>query len=406
MGTNGGFAVLDIETTGFGFNTGDRIIEIGLVLLDENLSQIDTWSTLINPGRDAGPTGIHGIQQAWLIDAPSFQDLYHDFGEMLEGRTLVAHNASFDLGFLASELKTIGAWTNLRDISSLCTLRLSKQSLNQVSRHRLSTLAFELGLENQPNHSALGDAITTSQLLRYLHINHDAVVRNLTTNSGYASDFEKFKGGASSKHRPKPFKREVVFEELFRLLPPSESEEALPIEYINLLEDVVQSPGNDDKKLIELFQLAEQFGVTYEEAKQAHLDLFYQLVEAAWSDKRLTTGERADLESKAAALGISTNQVRTAIESQAPEGSLPIGLKSGDSVVLTGDMTPPKSVLTSLFLSFGIQVKTSVSRQTSLVIAADENSMSGKARKARELGIPIYSASDAFKAFKSVSGQE
>ena len=56
-----GFSVVDVETTGFSPQRGDRIVEIGLVRLNSELQIEKTFETLINPRRDVGSTSIHGI---------------------------------------------------------------------------------------------------------------------------------------------------------------------------------------------------------------------------------------------------------------------------------------------------------------------------------------------------------
>jgi hypothetical protein len=66
-----GFAVVDVETTGLYLST-DRVIEVGIVHLDANAEIIGQFCTLINPGRDVGPTSLHGIAAADVYDAPTF----------------------------------------------------------------------------------------------------------------------------------------------------------------------------------------------------------------------------------------------------------------------------------------------------------------------------------------------
>ena len=53
------YAVIDVETTGL--HNQDRIVEIAIVTLDQDLTVVDEFDTLVDPGRDVGPTGIHGI---------------------------------------------------------------------------------------------------------------------------------------------------------------------------------------------------------------------------------------------------------------------------------------------------------------------------------------------------------
>ncbi|MCB0318742.1 MAG: 3'-5' exonuclease, partial [Bdellovibrionales bacterium] len=69
------FVVVDVETTGISPNHGDRIVEFAAIRLNSNAEPIDTYTTLINPGRDVGPTYIHGISQEDVANAPSFEDV-------------------------------------------------------------------------------------------------------------------------------------------------------------------------------------------------------------------------------------------------------------------------------------------------------------------------------------------
>jgi DNA polymerase-3 subunit epsilon len=406
MGTSRGLAVLDLETTGFGFKSGDRIVEIGVVLLDQQLEIMSTWSTLVNPERDPGPIGVHGIRDDWLEDAPLFEEIFHDLGSLLEGNAIVAHNAGFDFGFLEAEMRRIGAWSNIYAAAPLCTLRLAKGALTQLDKHRLGHLAYELGLKTQPNHSALADALTTAELLKFLHNQYSSVRSEVHASTSFESDFRKYAQHSRQKSRPQAFSREVLFEEMFRNLPPSGNNVGIPVEYLEVLENVIQSPDKNEVDLQSIYRVAEQFGVGLDDAKAAHLELFTRLVHTAWADNRLTPRERADLEFHANLLGISPSVVLETIENSAPGDALPYGLKPGDSVVLTGEMIPPKSVLAHALSKHGIEVKTSVSGRTSMVIAADTSSLSGKAKRARELGIPIYSASEVFASFSKANRRD
>src|SRR3982751_954670 len=95
-------AVIDVETTGLSPRT-DRVVEVGVVLLDERGEVEAEFETLVNPGRDVGPTRLHGIRAADVVAAPTFAEVAPYLRSVLTGRTLVAHNALFDLRFLARE---------------------------------------------------------------------------------------------------------------------------------------------------------------------------------------------------------------------------------------------------------------------------------------------------------------
>lgn len=69
------FAVVDVETTGFSPRLHDRLVEIAIVRIGPDGSPQDEYSTLINPLRDVGPTRIHGITAADLVEAPTFVEV-------------------------------------------------------------------------------------------------------------------------------------------------------------------------------------------------------------------------------------------------------------------------------------------------------------------------------------------
>lgn len=161
------FAVVDVETTGFSFNTHDRIIEIGVVLLSSDLRPEQHWETLLNPNRDLGPTRVHGIRARDVLDAPEFGDIASELATLLEGRILVAHNALFDAGFIASEFRRLGAEVGDLTSSSVCTMRLAPQMLGSIGRG-LESCCSAAGIVNERAHAALTDAIATARLFGFM----------------------------------------------------------------------------------------------------------------------------------------------------------------------------------------------------------------------------------------------
>src|SRR3954447_5753566 len=113
-------AVIDVETTGL-FPRSDRIVEIGLVLLDDRGEVEAEFQTLVNPGRDVGPTALHGIKAADVAEAPTFAQLAPSLRSLRAGRVVVPHNALFDLRFLAAEFARASQHVDLSP--SLCTMR-------------------------------------------------------------------------------------------------------------------------------------------------------------------------------------------------------------------------------------------------------------------------------------------
>src|SRR4051812_14795166 len=95
-------AGVDLETTGADPGV-DRVVEIGVVLLDEAGGVEHEFSTVVDPGRDVGATSIHGIRASDVVGAPTFTEVAPYLAALLSGRVVVAHNALFDLRFLARE---------------------------------------------------------------------------------------------------------------------------------------------------------------------------------------------------------------------------------------------------------------------------------------------------------------
>ncbi|WP_313896066.1 3'-5' exonuclease [Streptomyces sp. YIM 98790] len=158
------YAVLDTETTGLSPARGDRIISLALVTV-EGGRVTDRWSSLCNPERDTGPVHIHGITTEQAAAAPHFAELVPEMLRRLRGRVLVAHNAGFDLLFLASELERAGH--DWQPETVVDTLRLARRFLPELDNHRLGTCARALRIPLRA-HRADSDAEATAALLLHL----------------------------------------------------------------------------------------------------------------------------------------------------------------------------------------------------------------------------------------------
>lgn len=145
---------VDLETTGANF-ANDRIIEIGLIEVDENGAR--EWSSLVNPETEISNfiTGLTGIDSSMVASAPRFEELASQVLEKLRGRMFVAHNARFDYGFLKREFKRLGIDFRAQ---ALCTVKLSRKLFPEHHRHNLDTLVERHGLNAGDRHRALADA--------------------------------------------------------------------------------------------------------------------------------------------------------------------------------------------------------------------------------------------------------
>jgi len=145
---------VDLETTGANF-ANDRIIEIGVVEVDQHGAH--EWSALVNPETSISAfiTGLTGIDTAMVASAPTFDQLAPQVMEKLRGRLFIAHNARFDYGFLKREFKRLGI--DFR-APTLCTVKLSRKLFPQHHRHNLDTLVERHALNVGDRHRALADA--------------------------------------------------------------------------------------------------------------------------------------------------------------------------------------------------------------------------------------------------------
>jgi DNA polymerase-3 subunit epsilon len=174
-------AFIDLETTGTQAGR-DRITEIGIVQVSPQ--GVSEWSSLVNPGMPIPEmiTGLTGISDAMVADAPSFADLAEALQERLAGHLLVAHNARFDHGFLKNEFRRLDM--EFRP-TVLCTVKLSRRLFPGFRHHNLDALIERHRLLVTERHRALGDARLIWQFWQALHASHEAgqiqgVVRALT----------------------------------------------------------------------------------------------------------------------------------------------------------------------------------------------------------------------------------
>jgi DNA polymerase-3 subunit epsilon len=160
-----GFAVVDLETTGFSWVEGDRVVEMAVVLLDGHGAPTGGWATLVNPGRPIAGTHIHGITDRDVVHAPDFSQLGGLLAQSCAGRILVAHNLAFDSYFLYHELAAAGVDIELGPRSGICTMQLAGHYYPRAPV-ALGPLCRSAGIEIRHRHWALWDAEATGRLLR------------------------------------------------------------------------------------------------------------------------------------------------------------------------------------------------------------------------------------------------
>jgi DNA polymerase III subunit epsilon len=152
------YAIIDVETTG-GSSQYERITEIAIVLHDGE-RVVDTFSTLLNPERSIpwNITQLTGISNDMVVDAPKFYEVAKRIVEITHNAVFVAHNVSFDYGFVKREFERLGY-----DFSrqQMCTVRLSRKAFPGLPSYSLSNLKKHFGIYAERSHRALDDTLAT-----------------------------------------------------------------------------------------------------------------------------------------------------------------------------------------------------------------------------------------------------
>lgn len=188
------YVVFDIETTGFTPGK-DRITEIGAVKI-QNGEIIARYATFVNPEIDIPYhiTELTGITDEMVKHAPKIDAVIPEFLEFAGESILVAHNASFDIGFInyfASNMNQSVSHTVVD------TLGLSRLLLPQLSKHKLNIVAEHLEIELENHHRAVDDATATAKILiKFIEKLESLEINTLDEVNRYASkeiDIKKLK---------------------------------------------------------------------------------------------------------------------------------------------------------------------------------------------------------------------
>lgn len=187
--TNQRIIVFDTETTGMNMTgphyEGHGIVEIGAVeIIDRKLTG-KTFHVYIKPDRNIDPEAIavHGITDEFLRDKPVYADIHQEFIDFIDGAELVAHNASFDTGFMDYEFHKMGA--SIAKIEDICqvtdTLEMAKR-LFPGKRNNLDILCSRYGIDN--SHRTLHGALLDAEILADVYLMMTGGQTSLRLSSG------------------------------------------------------------------------------------------------------------------------------------------------------------------------------------------------------------------------------
>ncbi|AQQ53722.1 PolC-type DNA polymerase III [Planococcus lenghuensis] len=159
------FVVFDVETTGLSA-AYDTIIELAAVKIQGG-NIVDKFERFANPHHALSATTVEltGITDDMVKDAPEVEEVIREYHDWAGDHIMVAHNASFDMGFLYQSYKRFGIDTVHATID---TLELARMLHPEMKNHRLNTLAKKFNIELTQHHRAIYDTEATAYLLDHL----------------------------------------------------------------------------------------------------------------------------------------------------------------------------------------------------------------------------------------------
>ncbi|MCM3003737.1 PolC-type DNA polymerase III [Priestia koreensis] len=210
------YVVFDVETTGLSA-VYDTIIELAAVKMREG-EIIDRFESFANPHHRLSATTIEltGITDDMVQTAPEIGDVLQKFKDWIGDDILVAHNASFDMGFLNVGFQKIGFGKAENPV--IDTLELGRFLYPEMKNHRLNTLAKKFDIELVQHHRAIYDAEATGYLLAKML--KDAMEKEITSHN----QFNDYMGQGNAYQRARPYhvtilaKNETGLKNLFKLV--------------------------------------------------------------------------------------------------------------------------------------------------------------------------------------------
>ncbi len=423
--TRGGFAVIDVETSGFSPQK-NRIVEVGIVLVDESGESVHSWSSRFNPEGPVGPTHIHGIRAEDVTDAPLFADEATRLVELLSGHVFVAHNVRFDLGFIRAEFERAG-WS-VPQVPTLCTQEASWHYLNGLEKHRLIDCCTAAGITLSREHSALHDAEATAELLRYYldpsvppkprldHLKLPAAAAVVEWPSAPIRQPAAWTPPPASE-QAWTWKKRTVSEPLVKALDAYSLREAIDAgapenskAYLELLLLVLEDGILTADEGFSLAELAQMYDLSRDEVKLAHRGFLVALAHQALTDETVSREERDEMRKIAHLLDMPEEIVTDAISnargtrhtrhaSTIETGELPADwslgepLRVGDRVAFTGCDPGQRAALESRAKELGVRIANSVSKKTAMLVT-DGGFAGGKAAQAEAAGTRLVHPDD------------
>lgn len=357
-----GYAFIGVHATGI--TRTDRIIEIGIVI-DRGEDDVEEYSTMVNPLRDIGRSSTeYGISPTDLEMAPTFAEAWPWLARRIDGCVIVAHGLPLLQTMIEREAENTGLKVDLG-------LGIDT---NELRRQPLEAAAEAAGMRLEGTHTALDLARATRAVL-----NSGEVPSTLAT--------VPYQAGLDSRGLARIQSRDNL-----TLTRRGEGVDA----YSDVVAHALSGGAPAARIAADLAEAAAEFELTGSQVARAHRQALDAMVAAAARDNMTSPAERDAIMRAADALGLP----RPEIEEQAGEGIGSV-LVAGARVCFTGAATDlagepiDRPELHEIAERHGLVPVTSVTqKKCDAVVAADASSMSGKAKKARDYGKPVFSVHD------------
>ena len=409
-----GYAVIDVETTGFNKLGNDRVAELAVATFDHNFNLTGKYETLLNPERDLGMTSLHGINGLMASEAPKFHEIMNTLAPLLHGRIIVGHNVRFDLKFLASEY--LRQRINIDwEKSYIDTYSLARSAGLDVFNYKLGTLCDFFGIKLNDAHTAMADVMATADLLKRLlrfsaKKNHRHSVPMNMSSVMFSHDYSSWLTRKDVEIKMKPA---YSFNKFLSKLPFNDSSlsEAQREQYFTSLHLALinGSYSSFERRQIEkvtydLSLSKNQVIHLHEEYLQFHICKNLRKASRGWFLEHCSHMETAVQftefpESRFRTLINETVEMDHLIPAGLTKLNSLFSLTAKDGIVLTGeDFAFGKEHWTAKIAEAGLILKNSTTKQgVKAVICNDPYSLSKKAVTAREFGIPILTEATATK---------
>jgi len=361
----------------------------------------EEYETLVNPDRDLGPSRIHQITAEEVLQAPIFSEIAGDVAKLLSDAYILAgHNVRFDQNFLIKEYERLGVI--MPDIPTLCTCRL-------MGWNNLAACCQELDIVFEGDqHRAIFDARATARVLHRL-IEDDATILEYFPRS-------RKQWPAIPIRKTNPVTRDCARETFQQ--PPTflqkirsrvhHDTEATPPDisaYLALVDRVLEDRTITLDEENVLADAVAAWGLSISQVKEAHQSYIKGLAVNALADGVVTVAERSDLCQVARLLGFHNNELDKILETAAAQLHAGNSRESSNSrreelkgkrICFTGELNShinsepiTRNLAEKLAEKAGLVIANSVTKKLDLLVVADPNTQSGKAKKARKYGIRI-----------------